>query len=70
MKWDERIPFILLHKMGFMREFVYGVIQLLIQGMHIKAIETFIAERQLHFCQSKHACKMNCSYSYVLMKKQ
>ena len=42
-----------------MREFVYGVIQLVIQGMHIKAIETFIAERRLHFCQSKHICLQN-----------
>lgn len=50
---EEHVPFILLHRTGFTRDFIHSILQLFVQGMHLQCIETFIAERRLHLCTSK-----------------
>ena len=56
---EEHMPFILLHRTGFTRDFVHTALQLFVQGLHLKSIETFIFERRLNFCQSKLLCLLH-----------
>lgn len=43
---DELIPFVLLHRTGFTREFVHTVIRLLHEGLTARSIERFIQGRR------------------------
>ena len=56
LKVEEHVPFILLHRTGFTRDFVHTILLLYIQGMPLKSIETFVWECRLQMCQSKLAC--------------
>ena len=45
---DHNIPFILLHKTGFMRNFVHTVIELVQQGMTLCGVERFVQTMRQH----------------------
>ena len=59
LKVEEHVPFILLHKSGFTRDFVHTILLLYIQGMPLKSIETYVRECRLQMCKSKLDCLQN-----------
>lgn len=46
---SHNIPFILLHRTGFVRNFVHTVIELAQQGMTLRSVEKFIQQMRRHY---------------------
>jgi len=64
------IPFILLHKTGFMRNFVHTVIELVQQGMTLCGVERFIQQMRQHNALSiALQLHMALQCKYTLIKK-
>ena len=53
---EEHMPFILLHRTGLTKNLLQTILQLFIQGMPLRRIETFIKERRFHQSSTKLAC--------------
>ena len=46
---QDHIPFVLLHKTGFLKQFIQSVLSLVQQGMTFSSVERFITDRREHF---------------------
>ena len=46
---QDHIPFVLLHKTGFLKQFIQSVLSLVRQGMTFSSVERFITDRREHF---------------------
>ena len=63
---SEDIPFVLLHKSGFVKSFVHRVIGLISEGMTIAAVERFITEqRRLFIAATASQVKSKLSLSSI-----
>jgi len=49
---QEHIPFVLMHRTGFLKEFVNSVIELVFQGMTLAGVERFVQRRRQQFITS------------------
>ena len=46
---QDHIPFVLLHKTGFLKQFIQSMMSLVRQGMTFSSVEHFLIERREHF---------------------
>ena len=58
---QEQIPFVLLHKTGFLKDFAASVLELVAQGMIFIHVKQFVQNRRQHpYC---------CNYNNYIIKE-